>query len=503
MEKIITFILLVCLPMTMVGATRYWEGDIDSDWNNGLNWDGNTLPSTGDIIIIDVETYTNAPVISAASSFSPASITVGDTSPGSAPDNPQFTINADLTVTGKITADNGSLMEMTGGDISIGHDLIAEGGAEIKISTTLTQTTSSEDISIGDGGAKITVEAGAVISGFDDITFMDTTSDQAAFVQTGGSVIIDDDVKMTSGTGDLLQISGGYFEVGDNTRLEFDGSTVEITGTAVVVMATFRLGDSGPNTPINNASVTIGGDANVTINEVVRLYGGGTGSTFAIEDNAYVDVIANIDNPELISIAPSATLLEAGEDLPVELIYFEAELVDRAIELRWSTASEIDNDYFEVYRSNLPDGEFILIGKVTGAGQSSQELKYELSDMDWTVGTNYYLLKQYDFDGASESFPVISYNTTEVMNREISVYPNHVTSGETLNISLGNFASDLTKQGIAVKIVSISGTLSKQIIAEISTQQVSVSTDDLPAGIYILTLQSRQSVFNRRVLIQE
>ncbi|MEO5570174.1 MAG: hypothetical protein ABIT08_05690, partial [Bacteroidia bacterium] len=83
--------------------------------------------------------------------------------------------------------------------------------------------------------------------------------------------------------------------------------------------------------------------------------------------------------------------------LPVKLISFKAVLENNIVNLSWVTASEINNDYFNVERST--DGKsFVSIIKVKGAGSTSVLHQYKATDAP-VSGTYYYRLKQTDFNG--------------------------------------------------------------------------------------------------------
>jgi hypothetical protein len=91
--------------------------------------------------------------------------------------------------------------------------------------------------------------------------------------------------------------------------------------------------------------------------------------------------------------------------LPVELLHFEAAPGKRGIELTWATATELDNDRFEVERS--AEGiDFHLIGVVSGAGTTTQETRYGFIDEAPLDGLNHYRLKQVDIDGTPSFSPV-------------------------------------------------------------------------------------------------
>ena len=93
--------------------------------------------------------------------------------------------------------------------------------------------------------------------------------------------------------------------------------------------------------------------------------------------------------------------------LPIELLSFSAQLNNgRTVGLKWVTATEINNDYFTVERSqNLIDFETVLIRD--GAGNSNEQLYYEDVDPYPYPGISYYRLKQTDYDGSySYSAPI-------------------------------------------------------------------------------------------------
>ncbi len=114
--------------------------------------------------------------------------------------------------------------------------------------------------------------------------------------------------------------------------------------------------------------------------------------------------------------------------LPVELIAFTAEgLENNTAKLIWSTASEFNNDYFEMERSDN-DNNWSTIGKVKGNGNSFSLINYSFIDEKPENGTNYYRLKQVDFDGTFKYSSVVAVSFTIKSNiaekNDITIYPN-------------------------------------------------------------------------------
>lgn len=84
--------------------------------------------------------------------------------------------------------------------------------------------------------------------------------------------------------------------------------------------------------------------------------------------------------------------------LPVELVSFSAKRDGNSAILEWETASEQNNDYFAVERLDA-NGEFAAIGTVNGNGTTSQPSYYQFTDVHPLPGTNYYRLRQVDYNG--------------------------------------------------------------------------------------------------------
>lgn len=138
--------------------------------------------------------------------------------------------------------------------------------------------------------------------------------------------------------------------------------------------------------------------------------------------------------------------------LPVELVSFTGEaLENNTTLLKWSTASEFNNQYFEVQRQDANIWE--MIGIENGKGNSQQLQNYTHIDTQPKEGINYYRLKQVDFDGKFEYSPVISVKFNNISNSPsttpaVSIYPNP-TSGEVWVKTDENIPSD-NPQNISV-----------------------------------------------------
>ena len=104
--------------------------------------------------------------------------------------------------------------------------------------------------------------------------------------------------------------------------------------------------------------------------------------------------------------------------LPIELLYFNGVANDRVNNLYWSTASENNNDYFNIEKSS-GDEIWEIIDKQKGAGNSSIQLYYSFSDNNVEKIINYYRLKQTDYDGNFKYSDIISIDNRDNDSKEI------------------------------------------------------------------------------------
>jgi hypothetical protein len=109
--------------------------------------------------------------------------------------------------------------------------------------------------------------------------------------------------------------------------------------------------------------------------------------------------------------------------LPVTLLAFNARHDHDVNILDWKTASEQNNAYFEIERSN-DSKKFNTIGKIEGAGNSSSIHTYAFTDNYPEKGRNFYRLKQMDLNGNVTYSKIILINTDKAALEIVSTAPN-------------------------------------------------------------------------------
>jgi hypothetical protein len=221
-------------------------------------------------------------------------------------------------------------------------------------------------------------------------------------------------------------------------------------------------------------------------------------------------------NPEesfTISLATSAETIVTGfntvtceEDspitpLPVELLSFKGKATPSGIELKWETASESNNDRFEVERS--VDGKsFEQIGKVDGAGTTSVKQNYNYTDYVSRTGTFYYRLRQVDFDGTQDYSKTIAVKLSSLPGGgRFAVYPNPAL-GNLVTVSVLGTGADVN--GGVLQIVDMSGRvmLVHQVAAGSREIEVSLPELKLPKGMYVVNLLQGTDKQTQKLIIQ-
>lgn len=93
-------------------------------------------------------------------------------------------------------------------------------------------------------------------------------------------------------------------------------------------------------------------------------------------------------------------LTDLSSPLPIELLSFSANTTEEnTVKCEWITSAELNNDFFTIERGSSPQA-FEEIGRIDGAGHSSEINTYTFIDPMPLNGINYYRLKQSDFDGS-------------------------------------------------------------------------------------------------------
>jgi hypothetical protein len=167
--------------------------------------------------------------------------------------------------------------------------------------------------------------------------------------------------------------------------------------------------------------------------------------------------------------------------LPVELLKFQGYNYKAGNRLIWTTATEINNDYFIVQKST--DGKtFIDLGMVDGSGNSNTAVNYSFIDESSSKGVNFYRLKQIDFDGEHAFSKILIVESKEALT--VKIYPNPTVENFLFDIS------DSYDETYTVKYIDITGSIHiERINISEGTNTYEVNDfKDLAKGIYFVQI---------------
>ncbi len=171
----------------------------------------------------------------------------------------------------------------------------------------------------------------------------------------------------------------------------------------------------------------------------------------------------------------------SGEPLPISLISFKVKPIGTTIQINWSTATEINNDYFTIQRSN-DAVSFKDLFNIRGAGNSSSILNYMAIDQQPFNGTIFYRLKQTDFDGTNTFSDIIFVHFKKSF--PFTIYPNPFSTSTT--IALGDILQKMNN--CKLKIYNIFG--EEKMSAILTERLTTITTYNLSPGTYLYEIIS-------------
>ena len=182
-----------------------------------------------------------------------------------------------------------------------------------------------------------------------------------------------------------------------------------------------------------------------------------------------------IDSVSLSPVTPS----------PVTLVKFSGKCLGNQNLLEWTTAMEVNNDYYIIEKST--DSEiFKQIGIVNGSGSVNSERNYTFLDNVPARGTSYYRLKQVDFNGDFEYSKAIS----------VHVSP----TAEAITLAYNPYHESLVIYGLE----SLSGSAQLQINDPAGRiiwdktitpheEPFELNCSGLPSGMYIISIADNKN----------
>ncbi len=175
------------------------------------------------------------------------------------------------------------------------------------------------------------------------------------------------------------------------------------------------------------------------------------------------------------------TIDATASPLPIELMSFDAQFDNKNVVLKWETASETNNDYFEIYRSANTE-QWTKLGVVDGSGTINTIRSYSFTDNQALQGISYYKLKQVDFDGKYTFSQIRSVNME--LSEGIEIYPNPTNGIVYIN---------KIDEGSRIEILDMNSRL-VELDVIYSGNTVKIDMKNLAKSVYFIRVISTDSI---------
>jgi len=483
MKKLLLIIAVIFQSYFALGDTT-WDGSASSDWNDSANWSNGVPDDNDDVTIPDCTVLPNCPVIDGTTSADTKKLTIDEDATltiegggsllstdkveidGSFTVDPGATFSADEDV--EVGKNNDNAIFTNDGTTNLSKKLKAEGGGTMPsgpyvVNSGIMSGATEINIGNGDGGGTLTNTGTGVIS--TDKLHVDGTLNNQGVINAG-------------------------------TELKVHGGTIDGGGTINTPLVKFDE-NGGRDGTFGAQSVSDGMGCNGSDSGGVTYEAKDSGFSGTFQELLDQPAPDGGDNGTNYNFSDPGSFSSCGESaastLPVELISFSGLYINESINLSWSTATEINNDYFVIEKSS--DGiDFSTVGEIDGKGTTNKTSNYSFTDYEVSGFQNFYRLKQVDYDGGFEYF-----NTIMVMSfgtSDIKIYPNPTALSNVLKVEVNNA---LDQELISVELTDLSGrTLNRKVGYD---NLFEFSTAHLTKGTYFIKISVNSYSRTSKVLV--
>ena len=314
------------------------------------------------------------------------------------------------------------------------------------------------------------------------------------------------DITMQNNNNVIVNKVGGVLNM-QNFELELNSNTSRVINEGTANMGTLRIQS-------NNGGLCMGDNATLS---TVDIFNNGpnsiefpTGANSCISYSGTAQLNQPLTNSDRVFICQGATATTTGGSdfgsatvipncsscaatpLPAELGDFKGYKLQQQTQLQWYTLSEINNDYFEIERSEDAVHFQTISQRITGKGKSNQPQHYQWLDPQPKLGINYYRLKQVD-KLQNESAVSIKYSRVIAFNfgQEATavVYPTSAQDHVTLT-------TQKISKGTPITIINALGQVIDQLL--VTNTQQSINIKRYPRGVYLMQVVLPQQILWQR-----
>ena len=224
-------------------------------------------------------------------------------------------------------------------------------------------------------------------------------------------------------------------------------------------------------------------------------------------DQEQVTIIVTNQHAEADTQSFVVNVVDPNFVLPVELVSFTGNYVNKSVELKWQTASEFDNSGFNIERTTKSNKtSWSNIGFVIGSGNSNTKKSYSFTDKNIAgSGTYSYRLKQTDKDGNFKYLNTINVDIKDIPTSYAlgQNFPNPFNPTTTIRYSIP------VSGNVKLTIYNVVGETVKELTPGIQNSgnyEIILNANGLASGVYFYTIHStsfdgKQNFINTKKMI--
>jgi hypothetical protein len=211
-----------------------------------------------------------------------------------------------------------------------------------------------------------------------------------------------------------------------------------------------------------------------------------------LEDNDSNGIWIIVDSRRDTTVSYTLNIYCGDFPFSVELSSFTATRTSNGVAVNWSTASETDNDRFEVSRREVgEETAWMTVGVVEGNGTTSAEHHYSVIDNSVSDKSYYYMLQGFDVNGNVQEYGTVRVEgVTETAPVAASFglmgnYPNPFNPSTNIRFSLAE-TSDIT-----LTVYDIQGRVVAELAngtVEAGVHEIGFDASSLTSGVYFAQL---------------
>ncbi len=195
--------------------------------------------------------------------------------------------------------------------------------------------------------------------------------------------------------------------------------------------------------------------------------------------NGYSYTVSVADNPNCFAVL-DASLVDC-RTTPIELLEFTVIPEKEGNFVKWTTASEYENDHFNILQS-IDGRNFTKIGEVTGQGNSNRTINYDYIDQK-IFDLTYYQLESVDHFNRIEKSNIISLRRNQQTSFGLHVHPNPVS--QTAQIEIDPLFNLKT-----LKLIDVFGNIVHSFGPE-ETENRQLDFNSFAPGIYFIMIENQ------------